>query len=81
MLGQVAVQLICLALAYLLGYRLLGDLLVFLMNRCLSRLERRRLRRCQGCCSSCGGTGASRDAETNGRCWDCYSTGHTHLVP
>lgn len=31
-----------------------------------------------GCCSSCRGTGTSRDIETNGRCWDCYGTGHAH---
>lgn len=34
-----------------------------------------------GCCSSCKGTGASNDVETNGLCWDCYGTGHTHLGP
>jgi hypothetical protein len=32
----------------------------------------------KGCCSACDGTGISGDAETNGRCWDCYGTGHTH---
>jgi hypothetical protein len=32
----------------------------------------------RGCCSTCDGTGVSGDAETNGKCWDCYGTGHTH---
>lgn len=32
-----------------------------------------------GCCSACGGTGTDiASPETNGRCWDCYGTGHTH---
>lgn len=35
-------------------------------------------RRPVGCCSSCEGTGSSYDIETNGRCWDCYGTGHCH---
>lgn len=34
----------------------------------------------KGCCSNCGGTGVDASSpETNGRCWDCYGTGHTHL--
>lgn len=31
---------------------------------------------CSGCCSTCKGTGGSNDVETNGKCWDCYGTGH-----
>ena len=27
------------------------------------------------CCSP-----TSWDPETNGKCWDCYGTGHTHLI-
>lgn len=26
-------------------------------------------------CTTCGGTGGSRDIETNGMCWDCRGTG------
>lgn len=36
-------------------------------------------RRPVGCCTSCKGTGSSYDVETNGRCWDCHGTGHTHM--
>jgi len=33
-----------------------------------------------GCCDNCGGTGLDASAEeTNGKCWDCYGTGHCHL--
>ena len=35
----------------------------------------------QGCCTTCGGTGTSGDVETNGQCWDCRGTGHTHDGP
>lgn len=32
-----------------------------------------------GCCSACNGTGIDiASPETNGRCWDCYGTGHAH---
>lgn len=34
-----------------------------------------------GCCSTCKGTGNSNDIETNGKCWDCYGTGHCHEGP
>ncbi|QIN94057.1 hypothetical protein PP459_gp176 [Streptomyces phage Wakanda] len=34
----------------------------------------------KGCCSTCEGTGVSGDIETNGKCWDCYGTGHTHSL-
>jgi len=34
----------------------------------------------RGCCSTCCGTGNSQDIETNGRCWDCYGTGHLHVL-
>lgn len=34
----------------------------------------------KGCCSECGGTGVDPSStETNGRCWDCYGTGHLHV--
>jgi len=33
-----------------------------------------------GCCSACNGTGIDiASPETNGKCWDCYGTGHTHM--
>lgn len=31
-----------------------------------------------GCCTACKGSGVSGDIETNGKCWDCYGTGHPH---
>lgn len=31
----------------------------------------------EGCCTECGGTGATRE----GPCWDCQGTGHPHLGP
>jgi hypothetical protein len=40
--------------------------------------KRWRYSRCGGCCSTCHGTGVSNDRETNGRCWDCYGSGHVH---
>ena len=34
-----------------------------------------------GCCSMCGGRGASGEECTGGMCWDCQGTGHPHLGP
>jgi hypothetical protein len=34
----------------------------------------------KGCCPSCKGTGSSYDVETGGRCWDCFGTGHCHIM-
>lgn len=35
----------------------------------------------RGCCSTCGGTGRDvASPETNGLCWDCRATGHTHKL-
>lgn len=34
-----------------------------------------------GCCTRCGGTGASGDPDANGQCSDCLGTGHAHLGP
>ncbi len=31
-----------------------------------------------GCCTWCEGTGNDYENETNGLCWDCRGTGHTH---
>lgn len=31
-----------------------------------------------GCCGACDGSGYTYDIATNGRCWDCYGTGHCH---
>lgn len=31
-----------------------------------------------GCCSSCDGTGCGGDAQSNGLCYDCRGTGHSH---
>lgn len=33
----------------------------------------------RGCCTACDGYGVDIDSiETNGKCWDCYGTGHCH---
>lgn len=34
----------------------------------------------KGCCPTCDGNGISNDMETNGKCWDCYGTGHIHVT-
>lgn len=43
----------------------------------LSRIRRFHLR---PCCPTCDGGVDISSPETDGRCWDCYGTGHTHPV-
>lgn len=35
----------------------------------------------EGCCTACGGTGTGMSSpESNGKCWDCFGTGHEHYA-
>jgi hypothetical protein len=48
-------------------------------HRRYRRAVQMHVRLCEGCCTSCGGSGGAYDESTGGRCWDCQGSGHPHL--